>query len=82
MPNVAFAVAVTAATPTAVVTAVLPDGNVADAPPEGAENVTVTPDTGLLDPSVTLAWRVPLKLVLIKALWPEPLKATMLPLPD
>lgn len=52
-PTVPLAVAVTLETPEALVVAVI-DDSVALAPDPGAVNVTIAPDTGLLDPSRTV----------------------------
>src|SRR6202162_2475565 len=68
------------ATPLAFVTAVFtPPANVPLAPVcAGAVNVTVTPETGLPPESVTSAWSVDPRAVLIGALCGVPLETAML----
>jgi hypothetical protein len=72
-----LAVAVTVATPEPSVTA-LDALSVAEAPEPGAENSTVTPDTGLLDASVTVALSAVANAVLTAADCDEPPVAAML----
>ena len=50
----------------------LVDANVAVEPVEGAWNVTVVPGAGLPVSSLTRAWRVAWKVVLMAVLWPLP----------
>src|SRR5258708_5665047 len=67
------------ATPCALVTAVFtPPANVPLAPLVGAVNVTVTPFTGLLDASLTVACSCVANAVLMVALWGVPAVAVML----
>ena len=64
------------ATPFAPVVAVFPPGaKVPLAPAAGGVNVTITPLTGLPPESVTVATKGAAKVVLIAALWPDPLVA-------
>jgi hypothetical protein len=67
------------ATPLALVTAVAvaPPPNSAEAPLAGAENVTLTPATGLLPESRTVACNAVAKLVLMSAICPAPALAAM-----
>jgi hypothetical protein len=67
------------ATPEALVFTVALPVNVPPAPDDGALNVTLTPETGLLFASFTVAtngWR---KALFTGALWPPPDVAVMLP---
>src|SRR5258708_22517056 len=67
------------ATPCALVTAVFtPPANVPLAPLVGAVNVTVTPFTGLLDASLTVACSCVANAVLMVALWGVPAVAVIL----
>jgi hypothetical protein len=66
------------ATPLAFVVAVVtPPANVPLAPLPGAENVTDTPETGLLDASLTVAWSGDAKELPTVALWGVPPVAAM-----
>ena len=60
-----MAVAVTLAIPEALVVAVV-DDSVELAPEPGTVNVTIAPETGLLDPSSTVTCSCEAKLVLIR----------------
>ena len=62
----------------AAVATVAPPGKEALGPLPGAANVTLTPDTGLLNWSRTVATRGLAKAVLTVVLWPEPDVTTML----
>jgi hypothetical protein len=77
-PTVAFAVNVPdVATPLVFEVAVFtPPANVPPAPLPGGVNVTTTPPTGLFPASVTVATNGAANVVLIVALWPEPLVTT------
>src|SRR5260221_8529655 len=79
-PAVLLAVKIAAvATPCALVTAVLtPPANVPLAPLVGAVKVTVTPFTGLLDASLTVACSCVANAVLMVALWGVPAVAMIL----
>ena len=68
------------ATPEALVTAVfIPPANVPDAPLDGAENVTVTPESGAPDAFVTVATRRAAKALPTAALCGVPEVATIEP---
>src|SRR5947199_268780 len=73
-----LALAVSLAWPLAPVVTVAPPGKVALAPLPGAANVTLTPDTGLPNWSVTVATNGLVKVVLTVALWPGTEVTTML----
>ena len=66
------------ATPDAFVIALVEPVNAPLAPEPGAANVTVTPDTGLPEESLTVAANGLEKGALIEVLWPLPLVAVIL----
>src|SRR5207248_2474744 len=77
-----FALAVTLARPLLPVVTVAPPGKRALATVAGAAKVTLTPDTGLLNWSTTVATRALPKLVLTVVVCPGPEVTTMLASPS